>query len=104
MPTFEPFPCNGTSAEFRAKGVIERDIGEFLKNNGLPNKLDLVLKLLYKFDIKSATDLWEGFRRMNNVRNGVVHAGEIASDTDAEKAIDTSKKVIELIGSLNRPS
>jgi HEPN domain-containing protein len=86
------------SRQFKLKGLSEKDIRGFLINNALPAKLDLVLRLLFDFNLKDDIRLWESFTRMNSLRNDIVHRGDLADDSEVENAIETSRKITELIG------
>lgn len=86
------------SEQFKLKGLSEKVIRSFLINNALPTKLDLALKLLFGFDLKSDRKLWGGFSRMNSLRNDIVHRGAMANDLEAEEAIEIGRRITELIG------
>jgi hypothetical protein len=89
------------SAQFDLRGVSNRDTEKFLINNGLPDKLDLVLKLLFHYNIKDDSRLWSSFSKMNSVRNDIVHRGKVVPDKDAEEMMTISRAIVALISTFS---
>jgi hypothetical protein len=87
--------------------VPAAEIADLLATRSLPYKLDALLRKHTGFGLKRDNHaLWQQFTRLTELRNDVVHRGEVPSARDAEFALQATRQVLswlDMVRQRNKP-